>query len=195
MPYIEYDDPVVDQQGNSKFLNLVKKDDKIKIRLVTKPQSYFIHWVDGSPTACTRPAAGEPKDCDVCMELELVDKTDTEAARKRRKQMFVWGVIDRADNEAKVFKAGLQVFKDIAKYAKDESWGGPNKEATLFDITITRTERSPQDYYTVVPDPKSLTKEVTEEETNKVSAISTLIESVLPATVTDPVDEFGEEFK
>lgn len=188
MSYISYDDPSVEQSAGSKFLNLVKKGDQIKVRLATKPQSYFIHWVDGKPEGCTDEAT-----CMVCAEIKLDDSE--EGARKRRKQMFVWGVIDREDGEAKVYKAGMAIFREIAKYAKDESWGGTEKDATKFDITITRTELSPQQYYTVVADPKSITQEITEEEKKKVDAISTLIDSVLPGESPDAVDEFTKSLE
>ena len=64
-------------------------------------------------------------------------------------------------------------------FAKDSKWGGDEKDATLFDITITRTEINIQNFYSVVPDPTSLGTELTKEEKAEADKLGNLIDSIV----------------
>lgn len=162
--------------GSGKFLNLKAKGDKILIRLADKPIAYFVHWVDGKTQPCEDAAA-----CEICKKLNALPEEEQkkqEVSKQRRRQTFIWPAIDRADGEAKVYKAGISVFLEIAKIAKNPKWGGPDKDATKFDIEIERTEASLQNFYSVIPDPTSLSVPLTSEEKNKVHKLATLIDSI-----------------
>lgn len=165
------------ENGGGKFINLKSKGDKVTMRLVDKPISYFVHWVeDKKPLVCD-----EPKDCEVCKFLDGLTSEELKLkanSQKRRRQTFIWSVIDRADGEAKLFKGGLNVFLAIGEFAKDPNWGGEEKDATLFDVTITRTETSLANYYSVVPDPKSLSNNLTAEQKKAAAKLGPLIDAI-----------------
>ena len=165
------------ESGGGKFLNLKAKGDKITIRLADKPIAYFVHWLDGKPVICK-----DEKTCKQCVVLGSFTSEEMkkkENAQLRRRQTFLWPVIDRADGEAKIFKGGINIFLAIGEFALDPKWGGKEKDATLFDITITRTEASLQNFYSVVPDPTSLGKLITDEEKKEVAKLQPLIEDAV----------------
>lgn len=174
------------ESGGGKFLNLKAKGDKVTIRLAAKPITYFVHWLDNKPVIC--------EDKTTCQTCTIISGFTAEEMKKkensdlRRRQVFIWPVIDRADGQAKVFKAGVGIFIAVGEFARDPKWGGAEKDATLFDVTITRTEASPQNYYSVVPDPTSLNKEISEEEKKAVEKLGTLIDSVVSGS-----EEVSEE--
>ena len=171
--------------GGGKFLNLKAKGDKVTIRLVDKPIAYFVHWLDNKPVICE-----DAKTCQQCVILggfSPEEMKKKENAQLRRRQVFLWPVIDRADDEAKIFKGGINIFLAVGEFALDPKWGGEEKDATLFDVTITRTETSLQNFYSVVPDPTSLGKEITKEEKEKVAKLAPLIDDVVSGASVEAI--------
>lgn len=81
-------------------------------------------------------------------------------------ERFAWVVIDRSDGEIKAYKAGVQVYKEIKKYAIDEDWGDP----TGYDFTIERTEETGR-YYAVTPSPNKKPLSTEEKKTVETSEI------------------------
>jgi hypothetical protein len=162
--------------GSGKFLNLKTKGDKVTIRLCSKPIAYFVHWIEGKPQNCEG-----VNSCPICKELASLSQEDAkkeENAKKRRRQTFIWPVIDRSDGQAKIYKSGVSVFLAIAELAVNPKWGGPDKDATRFDLEITRTEASLQNFYSIVPDPTSLGKELTEEEKKAAEELRPVMDTV-----------------
>lgn len=159
---VDYDyKPEVD---GGKFLNLKKKGDSITIRIANKPISFFVHWKDKKPSICARKV-----DCKTC---NFVYSSAEEAMDNKRKQVFAWGVIDRADGVAKIFKGGISIFQSIGEFANNPKWG----DVTLYDLEITRTEISPANFYSVVPDPSSKGEELTKEEIAEVAKLDALLD-------------------
>lgn len=189
--YVDYDYDSGSVGG--KFLNLKAKGDKVTIRLADKPIHYFVHWVDNKPIICD-----DPKTCNTCVVLEGFTPEEMkkkENAQLKRRSTFIWPVIDRADGEAKIFKGGISIFLAIGEFAKDPKWGGEEKDGTKFDITITRTETSLQNFYSVVPDPTSLGKEITPEEKKAVEGLTMLINSIVTAKIEDPGEVTDEDLE
>jgi hypothetical protein len=81
----------------------------------------------------------------------------------QKKERFAWLVIDRADGKIKVFVGGVSIYLGIRDLYNSEDWGDPTK----YDITITRTEESPANYYRIVPSPKKT--ELTDEEREMIA--------------------------
>lgn len=168
------------ETSGGKYLSLKNKGDKINIRIADKPISYFVHWVNNKPQRCD-----DPEDCKTCLEEKSNPKSFD--PQQRRKQVFVWPVIDRKDGIAKIFKGGASIFLGLREYALNTKWGDPTK----WDVEITRTEIRPK-YYSVIPDPDSRTVELTKEELTGVNKLAPLINEVVAGEQED-VDEEKED--
>jgi len=136
MDSIEYD---YEPKTNSKYLRMRSKGDSIKIRIVSKA----VRWEEEMP-----------------VKNETGDTIGT-----KKKENFAWVVIDRADGEAKAFRAGVSIFLKIKELAQNDDWGDP----TGYDITITRTETNPANYYSVVASPNK--SKLTKDEIAKAAEI------------------------
>lgn len=66
-------------------------------------------------------------------------------------EKFAWLVLDRADNQIKVFQCGKDIWKKVSAFAKNPDWGDPTK----YDLTILRTGLSPSNFYDVAPSPNN----------------------------------------
>ncbi len=76
----------------------------------------------------------------------------------KTREQFAWLVIDRSDNQVKVYNSSVSVYLVIKGLVESEDWGDP----THYDISIERTEESTANYYKVIPSPKH--SPLTEEE-------------------------------
>lgn len=178
---VDYDyNPETD---GGKFLNLKSKGDKITIRLAGKPISYFVHWIDNKPVMCE-----DKETCEHCLKVWGVSQAE-EAIKQKRKQSFAWAVIDRADGVAKIYKAGIAVYRGIKQYGANPKWGDP----TLYDIEIERTEVKPQ-FYTVTPDPSTLGTSITKEEKAEIAKLDALLDfTTTKDRKEEKVEEVGDE--
>lgn len=118
----------------SPFLRLKSKGDSCKIRIVSDPVKFGNIYHD--------------------------PKTDLD----KKQEKYAWLVLDRNiapddDFPIKIFTGGSQIWTKIKTYVKDEDWGDP----MTYDLTITRTENSPSDYYSVTPSPNNKGDLTTEE--------------------------------
>lgn len=165
--YGDVDEVVKAQGGGGKYLNF-KKGDKgrvIQIRIVSEPKYILQHWISDvqgkqSPVNC---------DGDTCA---YCGKAVPPKEKMQKVAKWGWIVIDRADEEVKIFTGPTQIarsIKDISELVnmktKNVVWGDPR----TYDIQIERTEEPGAGYYKTVPmvdgrDP------LTDEEKKKVEA-------------------------
>lgn len=161
--YIDYN--YSPENDGGKFLNLKNKGDKIVIRIASKPVSYFVHWIDQKPIICPNKA-----ECELCQKSYPATDSD-QAAKEKRKQQFVWLVINREDKQAYIYKAGYSVFSQVAEYGLNPEWGDP----TNYDVQITRTEIKPM-FYAVMALPSSLSVKLTKQELADTAKLSELLD-------------------
>jgi hypothetical protein len=71
-------------------------------------------------------------------------------------QRFAFGVVETVTLsgsttfKAKAYEVGVGIYTLLKDLIKDADWGEPSE----YDLKITRTEASPQKFYSVVPVPK-----------------------------------------
>lgn len=119
--------------GSASYLKL--KDKETKFRIISKPISGWIEWIDQKPVRTTL-ADGEP------------EASDDE---KPPKKFVTFAVIDRKDGLIKILELTQQsVIKAIKALANNPDWGNP----FTYDINVTKTGESLKTKYTVQPSPK-----------------------------------------
>lgn len=127
--------------GKSIFLRLKDKDQKIVVRLASKPYREPKVWKEG----VTAPMKDEQvTGLSEAQWVRIMSDPDYNVT-----EVFHWIVIDREDGNAKIFTSTAGVYKSIKEYAQKEQWGDP----TRYDIEITRTEQPGRGYYSVSPYP------------------------------------------
>lgn len=137
---------VEEDMGGGKYLSLRKKNDKVKIRLVSKPVRSFRYWETG-PDGKNR--IGGSFATKEEWEAEIKAKYPDKDTRPKMNVQYSWVVLDREDdNKVKVFSGAAQIAIAIAGLIADEEWGDP----TTYDLRVTRTEERPN-YYKTVPLP------------------------------------------
>lgn len=142
--------------GAGLFLRLKAKGDSVKIRLVSPPYREPKVWVDGQR---------QPIEADKVLGLKPGQwMTLYRDPKYTVNELFHWGVIDRADGEAKLFSGPAGVYKQIKAHAEMTEWGDP----TGYDFTVTRTEEPGPTYYKVTALPNKEDK-TTKEEKDKVA--------------------------
>lgn len=161
--YGDVDEVVKEQGGGGKYLQF-KKGDKgrvIQIRIASEPKYVNQHWADSKPLGnCT----GE--DCQYCgKDVPAKDKIQKTAK-------WGWIVIDREDEEVKIFTGATQIARSIKDNSelrnmstKKLMWGDPRG----YDIQIERTEVPGAGYYKITPVVGSQAP-LTPEEQAKVDA-------------------------
>lgn len=160
-------DIVVKQQGGGKYLNF-KKGDKgriIQIRVASEPRYVNQHWITDVSGKQT-PINCEGDACPYCGKAVLPKDKLQKVAK------WGWIVIDREDEEVKIFTGPTQIaraIKDISelrnmKPPKNLMWGNP----LTYDLQIERTEIPGAGYYKVTPVVEGK-GELTPEEVKKVA--------------------------
>jgi hypothetical protein len=159
-------DAVNEVAKGGRYLNF-KKGDKgrtIQVRIASEPRYILQHWVmdqmgKQSPINCS----GE--DCTYCGKSVLPKNKLAKVAK------WGWIVIDRTDEEVKVFTGPTLIarsIKEISELAdmrtKKVMWGNP----MTFDIQIRRDELPGAGYYNVIP-VVGTQGEITAEEKDKVA--------------------------
>lgn len=98
-------------------------------------------------------------------------------------------MIDRTTGRAYIFKGGIAIFTGIAEFGKNSKWGDP----TNYDLEITRTEASPANFYSVVPDPDSKGVKLTDEEIAESSELDLLLDFTTSKNVKESNQEVVTE--
>lgn len=149
------------------FLSLKKGSSPITVRLASKFEVGFRHWLSSQNkyAQCHRPTKDEREayktkhnkeiknECPYCGDDLVKDE------RVALNEIFAWKVIDRQDGKPKIFSGPKSVFLDIKKLAEHKNWGDP----TEYDIEISRVDGE-RTVYEVIADPRSLGKPLTKEE-------------------------------
>ena len=129
---------ILDEIGGGKYLSLKKKDDEVRVRVVSDAVHSVRHWLEdatgkNSPVPCTG------KNCKWCGDgVENPLKKDYK---------FGWIVIDRADGQVKVFTGPKSIAFHLRDLINDEDFGNPLN----YDIKVKRTEDPGANYYKVTP--------------------------------------------
>lgn len=119
--------------GSASYLKLEKGD--TKVRIISKPISGWLEWVDKNPIRTTL-EEGEPEATD---------------PKNKPKKFVTFAVIDKKDDLVKILELTQQsVIKAIRALASNADWGNPFS----YDITINRTGEDLKTKYTVTPSPK-----------------------------------------
>jgi hypothetical protein len=96
------------QSAGGKYLRLKEKNQKVRIRIISKPIRFYKHF----------------------------DARDDKPAE--RKEMFAWLVLDKtqAPFTVKAFEAGLMVYLGIKQFAQDVTeWGDPTQYDLIIERT------------------------------------------------------------
>lgn len=123
------------------FLRLKTKGDKILVRLGSAPFREPKIWkAEGN---------APPMDAE-----QMVRLTEDQWRRIYRdpeynvSEVFHWKVIDRDNQQAKIYTGTPMIYNQIKKFADTAGWGDPRS----YDLQIERTEK-PGSYYEVTPMP------------------------------------------
>lgn len=162
----------------SQFLRLKNKDEQVRVRIVAAPlRELRVYPAGGTkqPPLKSDLLTGLTKG----QWVSLMRNPEYDVS-----EVFHLLVIDRADQQAKVFTTTGGVYGKIRDYAKDPEWGNP----TGYDITIRRTEKPGPGYYEVTPSPNK--SDVTAGELDKVDKldIAKMLPNALPANEEQPDD-------
>lgn len=144
--YADVDDVVKQTSGTGKFMKI--EDDVIyQVRIVSKPRYVLRHFLNNK----FHPHTGD--DCELC------GKDVKPSERVKKDAQWSWVVIDRDDNQVKIFQGPNTVARYIKalteiinKRTGKPSWGDPQ----TFDITLKRFKKANGFYdYEVNGDPDS----------------------------------------
>lgn len=128
--------------GKSIFLRLKDKDQKVVLRIASKPYREPKVWKEGTLAPMKDELVTGLSEAQWVKIMSDPEYSVTE--------VFHWIVIDREDGSAKIFTGTAGVYKSIKEYAQKPQWGDPTK----YDIEITRTEQPGRGYYSVSPFPE-----------------------------------------
>jgi hypothetical protein len=157
MPTAGFDDNLNLPSGNSRFIKLKAKGDKIKFRIASTPQYQTIHFIGDKKTEiCARYNGGDPKAfCQYCEQAQkLMDSGKEEEGKKLAPTTnFFYPIVNMDTNEA-------QIFKFTAKGIHYNIKGYSDEGVDVFACTwsVERTE-DPGNYYVIKRlDEKALTE-------------------------------------
>jgi len=138
------------------------------LRIISKPISYFIHWMDSSETGkLTRNICTNDDKCKYC-KLAALSPGDRRKAKSAR---YGFWIIDRErDDSIKMFETGRMVFSGIGKIFEKNN----NVDLSTYDIVIKRVGEGIETRYTVT-EPilklKKLDEQIVEDAQIQVSDI------------------------
>jgi hypothetical protein len=155
--------------GTSRYMKLEKGDNQL--RVVSKPITGWIEWIDKKPIRSAIDAEPEASD-------------DENPPRK----FLAMVVLDKADDQVKILDLTQQsVIKAMRALANNPEWGSP----FTYDLNIQRTGEDFKTKYTVTPSPKkALSKEIVKEITETYCNLEALFEGEDPWDTEEPVTEY-----
>ena len=150
------------------------KEGDNKIRIVSEFKDYGSHFM----------GKGIPS-------LVCIGKEDCQACKKEDnpKVQFLGWVLDRADGEVKLLRAGYQIFSLLGQLAESEEYGFD--VIPKYDITINKTGEGLQTKYNVLPgrEEKDLTNEESEKVMEKIKDPDEIIEAMKAKVLPEAPDE------
>lgn len=157
------------------WLKLKTKDEQVRIRIAASPYREVQVWPEER--------GGQKLDPEVVNQFTpgqwMTIKRDPDW---NVSEVYHLLVIDRADNQAKIFQASGAIYGKIREYAKNPEWGNP----AGYDITIKRTEK-PGSYWEITPSPNK--SDLLAGERSLVDAIiDKLPPGALPSSGPQPDD-------
>ncbi len=163
----------------SQWLRLKSKGDEVRFRIAGRPLRELKVW----------PAeqGGKPLETIVTQEFtpgqwfNIMSNPDWSVS-----EVYHFVVIDKADNNAKIFTATGGVYGKIRDYAQNPEWGNPMG----YDITVKRTE-VPGKYYEVEPSPNKSDLMQSELAKAKMLDLNKMLPVARPASDPQP-DDFAE---
>lgn len=164
-------------------LFLTFKEGENRIRIVSKPYSYMVHWIEDA-TGTNRRVNCAMEGCPAC------------ADGNNPRQKYMIRVIDRETDEVKVVDAGVQIVGQLKALVDDPEWG----KLSDYDVKVIRGKKNTQPLYTVNPCPKKaltadekakIKEAIPNTDLAKLSTPSTAeeVKAVLEGTVEDESDD------
>ena len=144
-----WNDPNLIPPSGGGYLKL--KQGENKIRIISEAEVFGKHFKHKKSTICI----GKDEGCELCQEGD-----------KPKPSWLMW-VIDRADNQIKMFEAGYMVVSQIQKLAQSSEYGFGGLPG--YDMFIQKEGESLETEYTVTPARKD--SELTEEEKESIAAL------------------------
>ena len=169
IPKADFGQPI--KLGGGLFIRLESKGDKIKFRFAAGAVYEGKHFKkqNGNTIASFCPRIMADKDCADCTKYyeyrelmraeenkEQKDALDEEARKYKPKITFYYPILDREDGRAKILKTVITVRENL------EAEVAAGVKVLDHDYVLTRIEKSPANYYSLVRSPE--TKEFTKEE-------------------------------
>jgi hypothetical protein len=164
-------------QPPSIWLRLKSKGESAKIRIAAMPMREVTVWPDEEGAPKLDPEL--LRDLTMGQWLRLKSLPDYKVS-----EQFPLLVIDRADGQAKIYRASSFIYSEIRKYAQDPEWGNPMG----YDITITRVENPGVGYWDIKPSPNKTDLMQSEVEKIKALNLSKLLPDAYPANEPQPDD-------
>lgn len=166
------------------FLRL--KDGNNILRIITLPYRYNMVRFKASPD---EKGYGHRINC----SWPLEDCPAVKAVGGKAKERYFVGVIDRSDNQVKIFDMSVLVYQQLQGIKDDIEYGSPDK----FDINVRMNSKSPPaGFYTVLPRGKAPLSEadvaLRNEKIESLEAQLTRLSTPPKAeTVKKRLEEFG----
>lgn len=144
------------------------KQGENKIRIVSEAEVFGKHFVNKRSSVCMG-----KEDCPYCIDGD-----------KSKPSWLMW-IIDRTDNQIKMFEAGYQIIKQIQKMAQGTEYGFDALPA--YDMYIQKEGESLETEYTVTPARKD--SPLTEEEKENITTLkspSKIVEDKKKGALKEP---------
>lgn len=151
----KWNDPALIPPTGGGYLKL--KQGENKIRIVSEAVIYGKHYINDKYVIC----AGK-EICEACQEGD------------KPKPAWLFWVIDRTDNQFKLFEAGYQIIKQIQNLAKGAEYGF--SDIPSYDMFIQKEGEKLTTEYTVTPARKDTA--LTVEEIEKIKGLKSPAEII-----------------
>jgi len=116
-----------------------------KIRLVGEVLPRYVYWLttkDGKrmPVECLKFDRNTEQ---FSGTEDPFDEVSPDIYSDKPQFAYVCNVIDRSDNQIKLFDLKATIYRQIVDFAKDAEYGNPADEASGYDITIVKEKTGP----------------------------------------------------
>lgn len=116
-----------------------------KIRLIGEVLPRYVYWLttkDGKrmPVECLKFDRNTEQ---FSGTEDPFDEISSDIYADKPQFAYVCNVIDRSDNQVKLFDLKATIYRQIVDFAKDAEYGNPADESTGYDITIVKEKTGP----------------------------------------------------